>query len=203
MEVIPLCIGGEIGKHAAFKLQSFGLRVRVSPGVHNTIDNFFIESCIYKIKMEVTDEMIIEVCNRSLTMSKACSELGMNGKTFTKRAKALNVYKPNKGGKGTNKKDNGNKIPLNEILEGKFPQYQTNKLRIRLIKEGVKLNCCEICNLSEWNNLPIPLELNHIDGNSHNHILSNLEIICPNCHAQTSTYRGKNIKNSKWSERTV
>lgn len=33
MEVIPLCPGGENGKHAAFKLQSFGLRVRVSPGI--------------------------------------------------------------------------------------------------------------------------------------------------------------------------
>lgn len=36
------------------------------------------------------------------------------------------------------------------------------------------------------------LEINHIDGNGLNHSPENLEVICPNCHALTSTYRGRN-----------
>lgn len=47
--------------------------------------------------------------------------------------------------------------------------------------------------LSEWMGKPIPLELHHKDGNHYNNDLSNLEILCPNCHAQTDNYRGKNI----------
>jgi 5-methylcytosine-specific restriction endonuclease McrA len=36
-----------------------------------------------------------------------------------------------------------------------------------------------------------------MDGNPYNHKLDNLKILCPNCHAQTETYRGKNVKNKR------
>ena len=48
---------------------------------------------------------------------------------------------------------------------------------------------CWQCNLTEWQNQPIPLELEHIDGNSNNNELDNLKILCCNCHAQTVTWR--------------
>ena len=53
---------------------------------------------------------------------------------------------------------------------------------------------CWNCKLSEWMGKPIPLELNHINGDRENNKESNLEVICPNCHAQTPTYKVKNIK---------
>lgn len=52
---------------------------------------------------------------------------------------------------------------------------------------------CEVCNNSQWNNQPIALEIHHIDGDSLNNTLDNLQLNCPNCHAQTDNYRGKNI----------
>jgi hypothetical protein len=64
----------------------------------------------------------------------------------------------------------------------------------RLINEGIIKPVCEICNISEWLNKPIPLELHHIDGNRHNHFLGNLKLLCPNCHSQTDTFRAKNKK---------
>ena len=145
----------------------------------------------------VTDVEIIEACKNSNSMSEACSTLKLHWNTFRKRAIELNVFSPNLGGIGIKKtKKFGNQsFSLIDILEGKHPQYQSNKLRTRILEEGIKEHRCEICNLTEWNGYPIPLEVNHIDGNSHNHVLENLELICPNCHAQTSTYRGKNIKN--------
>lgn len=41
------------------------------------------------------------------------------------------------------------------------------------------------------------LEINHIDGNGTNHKFSNLEVLCPNCHALTSSYRGRNYGNGR------
>lgn len=48
---------------------------------------------------------------------------------------------------------------------------------------------CWICNNSEWNSKPIPLELEHIDGNTLNNEITNLKMLCCNCHAQTPTWR--------------
>ena len=56
---------------------------------------------------------------------------------------------------------------------------------------------CEDCQLTEWMTKPVPLELEHVDGNSENNDLKNLKLLCCNCHALTSTYKGRNIGNGR------
>jgi hypothetical protein len=56
---------------------------------------------------------------------------------------------------------------------------------------------CAMCGISEWNKNSISLHIDHIDGNSDNNLPSNLRFLCPNCHSQTETYCGRNVKNSK------
>lgn len=136
----------------------------------------------------------ISVCNESNSMAQAAAKLGMHFNTFKAKAVKLGCYKPNQSGKGITKKHNGNKISLTEILNGKHPHYQTNKLKKRLIKEGLKSNECEECGIYEWNGKPLVMELDHIDGDRTNHLLDNLKMLCPNCHSQTDTFRGKNVK---------
>jgi Zn finger protein HypA/HybF involved in hydrogenase expression len=150
--------------------------------------------------MKYDTNKILEICSHTKSMAEAARQLGMNYKTLKKHTESLGIFKPNPSGKGMKKKDNGTKIPLNEILEGLHPSYQTNKLRIRLIKEDVKSEKCEVCGIDEWLGQKISLELDHIDGDKHNHKYDNLRIVCPNCHSQTSTYRGKNIgaNRQKW-----
>ena len=146
--------------------------------------------------MMTTDEQIIEACKSSVTMAEAASKTDLHYNTFSRRAKKLKVYSPNQGGKGKTKikKEGIIKIPLIEILEGKHPSYQTFKLKLRLFKENIKQNVCEICFIDKWNDKPLMCELDHINGNSKDHKLENLRILCPNCHSQTSTFRAKNIK---------
>lgn len=82
---------------------------------------------------------------------------------------------------------------LKEILVyGKIEN--THTLRKRLLKEKIKESKCENCTLDEWLGKPISLELHHVDGDRRNNRLENLKLLCPNCHAQTGNYRGKNKK---------
>jgi hypothetical protein len=87
--------------------------------------------------------------------------------------------------------DSWNKKLLNEDF---------NKLSFERLRKRIKLEqngYCNHCGINEWNGKPITLELEHIDGNNQNNERSNLECICPNCHSQTSTWRGKNKTNKR------
>jgi 5-methylcytosine-specific restriction endonuclease McrA len=151
-----------------------------------------------QIKNRIDDEYFILISKSSKSMAEAAAKLNIHFNTFRRRAKILNCYNTNQSGKGFNKIVSP-KIPIEEIIfEGKHPEFQTFKLKKRLIKEGYKLNKCEECGLDGiWNNKLIEMELDHIDGNRTNHLLENLKMICPNCHSQTETYCGKNAKNCR------
>lgn len=56
---------------------------------------------------------------------------------------------------------------------------------------------CENCLNETWQNVPIPLEVHHLDGDKLNNDLNNLQLLCPNCHALTENYRGKNINHKQ------
>jgi 5-methylcytosine-specific restriction endonuclease McrA len=124
-------------------------------------------------------------------MSEAAATLNIHFNTLKRLALLYGCYRPNQGLKG-GKKKTPVKFDLDKILSGDHPQFQTYKLKNRLLKEGIFIHKCAICGIDSWNNKQLNLELDHIDGNRINHALTNLRLLCPNCHAQTDTYRSKN-----------
>lgn len=125
------------------------------------------------------------------TKAQMARELGCNPKTINPVLKRLGLeYTGNQGCKGLSK-PNGRELSLLEYLE-KSIDIQSNKVRKKLLDEGYKEYKCECCGLTEWLGEPIPLELHHKDGNHFNNELDNFQLLCPNCHAKTSSYRGKN-----------
>jgi hypothetical protein len=78
------------------------------------------------------------------------------------------------------------------------PRYRSNHAVKRVIKDYSLLPwCCDRCKIDSWQNEPITLELDHIDGDAANNKISNLRLLCPNCHSLTSTYRGRSINTGK------
>lgn len=68
---------------------------------------------------------------------------------------------------------------------------RATNLKPHLIK--LRSHKCEICNLTEWLNQPIPLEIHHVDGNRTNNELSNLQLLCCNCHSTTDFWRNRKM----------
>jgi hypothetical protein len=76
--------------------------------------------------------------------------------------------------------------------------YSGATLRKRLIREGLLKEVCTKCGIGpEWEGEHLTLQLDHIDGDHFNCELSNLRILCPNCHTQTATHSGKNKRDVK------
>ena len=124
-----------------------------------------------------------------------CAELNCKPFTLDTYLKIMGIeYKGNSGLKGYHKEKQI--IPI-EVYLNNEKTIQSNKLKNKLLKEQYKEYKCERCGLTKWQDSPIPLELHHKDGNQYNNNLNNLMFLCPNCHALTDNYRGKNTKVHK------
>jgi len=78
------------------------------------------------------------------------------------------------------------------ILNGR--KSHSRQVKKWLFDFGLKERICEECGIDEqWNNRRLTLELHHRNGNPLDNRIENLEIVCPNCHSQTDTYKSKNL----------
>lgn len=149
------------------------------------------------MKRIYTNQQFIEAVASSTSIAQVLKKLqlnptGGNYRTFHKLVKELQLDISHFKGRGWSKGTTiGFKRPIEDYLSN-TQTIQSYKLKRRLLNEGYFQPKCYKCNLVLWLDKPIPLELEHIDGNHLNNNLNNLTLLCPNCHAQTPTYRGKN-----------
>ncbi|WP_327297386.1 HNH endonuclease signature motif containing protein [Streptomyces sp. NBC_01197] len=92
------------------------------------------------------------------------------------------------------RRSGGPQRPRDQVLtvrppdEGRVPG---ERLRRELLRMGIPERCARCGTGPEWNNRPLRLEVDHINGEWWNNDPGNLRLMCPNCHAVTDTYRGR------------
>lgn len=148
---------------------------------------------------------IQETINNTQNMSTVARALGIPLTSLIRTCNKYNIeYNTTKGFSDATREKikitnrNRNLINLNKILSGELTHngHNSSNLRKRLIDNDILPNKCAICGINaSWNGMNLTLHLDHISGNDKDNTLSNLRLLCPNCHSQTPTYAGKNIKN--------
>jgi predicted RNA-binding Zn-ribbon protein involved in translation (DUF1610 family) len=145
--------------------------------------------------MDISKEDFIKICQESISMALAASKLGLHFNTFKKYAIKFGCYDPNPSGKGIVKKMPERTFILAEFLKDENIQISRAGLRVQILRHNLIPYKCNICGLDKWNNKSLSLELDHINGKRDDHRKSNIQWLCPNCHSQTSTFRGKTKNN--------
>lgn len=155
------------------------------------------------MKYRYTIKELEEAVEKSLSIAQVCKILGIvakggNYKTLNDKIRINNIDVTHFTGSAWNQGErylNFKKvIPLEEVLTLNSSAKSTNHLKKKLIKYNVLENKCSKCGLIDWLDKPIVCELDHINGDNTDNRIENLRILCPNCHSQTNTFRGKNQK---------
>ena len=153
-----------------------------------------------------TDDEFRQAVAASLSVRQVLSCIGLvpaggNYKTVHSRIRQLGLDTSHFTGQGWNQGARFRMLRAPFSWEGILVENSlyasTFRLRNRLIEYGLKEPLCERCSLGEWQGQPIPLELHHLNGVNNDHRLANLQLLCPNCHALTANYRGKNQRRKK------
>ena len=132
--------------------------------------------------------------SQNMPKARICKELNCRPATLDSYLKKFGItYKGNMGSKGYATSPL-KKTAIDFLFKGS--SISSHKLKIRLLDEGIKQRICERCGKEKWLNEKIPLELHHVNRNRFDNRISNLELLCPNCHSLTDNYSGRRTKSS-------
>jgi 5-methylcytosine-specific restriction endonuclease McrA len=155
-----------------------------------------------------TDEEFTQAVKDNYSVRAVLRQLGLKAaggayKVFWNRVSKLNLDTSHFTGQLWSKGKTGlpcytKKTPTEDVLVENYQGgISSHTLKLRLYKEGLKVEKCEECGIIEWNGSTISMHLDHINGVNNDNRIENLRILCPNCHSQTSTYCGKNNRTQK------
>jgi hypothetical protein len=139
----------------------------------------------------------------TLKNKKQCCSVKFNNCPATRKKNAAGLTKAyEEGRKGYTYNPSSNWNKGNFTADFTYGSKGNHK-QVLLQERGHK---CESCLLDTWLGKQIALEMEHIDGDSKNNVKTNLKLLCPNCHAQTPTWRrrkGTNNGKARYSEQEM
>lgn len=145
-------------------------------------------SCYGHIEIEYSLDELIEVVKTSKSYSQVASRMGVSRQTAKRWIEKEGIEIPHfKAGRGRAKS------PESYLILG--DKRCNSTIKKVLIDNSLLAYECLWCGIGpEWNGKPLTIELDHINGNPYDNRLENLRFLCPNCHSQTETAKGRNTR---------
>ena len=158
-----------------------------------------------------TKKWLEELCNDSYSYAEVLAKAGrrQGGGAQATLKKKINEYEIDishftgqRWQNSPNQNDNHENREIHKLDEifVKDSKITQKVLRGYISRHNLLEYKCQICGCNGiWQNKKISLEVDHINGNNSDNRIENLRYLCPNCHALTETYRGRNkaIKSNK------
>ena len=119
----------------------------------------------------------------TLSIRAAAQHLGVSYNTFKKYAIMYDLFEQNKNqsGKGiTTKGNNGWGVKIQDLFDGKHPNYPHWKLQERVVRDGYLKQECSNCGYDDYREKDMrgPYMICFLDGDPKNHALDNLHLLC-------------------------
>ncbi|MFG2225478.1 HNH endonuclease signature motif containing protein [Streptomyces sp. NPDC048644] len=153
-----------------------------------------------------TREALEEAVARSANMCEVLRRLGLDpvGGQHThisRRIRSLGVdtshFTPQGRRNGTARRK---RTPHELLMETATRRVPSSRLEEALLALGADERCAGCGTGAVWRHRPLPLEVDHVDGDWRNNRRENLRLLCPNCHSATDTYRGRNKRRRNAAE---
>ena len=145
-----------------------------------------------------TPKILAYLIEHATTWRDVARNLGLGTRgstieTIKQHAERLDISVSHFTGKGTRQtKTNDELFVRNSTSKG-------STVKQRIIKHNlIEYKCSECSQPPWWNNKPLVLQLEHIDGDPTNNELTNLTFLCGHCHSQTATW-GRKLRNKQWN----
>lgn len=136
-------------------------------------------------------EEILQWIEEEQPKSFMCQQLECKQDTLNSYLKKMGIEYAGQQNKKGQQKGSNTYIPAMHYIENNI-QIPSHRLKEKLIRDGLKEDCCELCRYFEWRGVKLPLELHHKNGNHYDNSLENLQILCPNCHSIQEGNSGAN-----------